>query len=54
MAARTLIVFLAVAGCAGSMSRPTALPFIEDSYGVAREEAARKKQLLVVEGWAPW
>jgi hypothetical protein len=32
----------------------TQLPFIEDDYPRARQEARASKRPLIVEAWAPW
>jgi hypothetical protein len=52
--ARSWILGVAVAISLGGEAIAEGLPFIDDDYPRARAEAIRRKQLLVVERWAPW
>jgi hypothetical protein len=48
-------VFAGVAAIASAAATPkSALPWIEDDYGRALEDARAKKLPIFVEAWAPW
>jgi endonuclease YncB( thermonuclease family) len=55
MRRRLAALLLAALASAGAADAPRpALPFIEDDYGRALEQARSRRVPIFIEAWAPW